>query len=386
MKTSFIIFVSIVLCVYTICNIYIHARACQLLEIFGRHRAWFSLFFWIVALSLIATQVMRINGFSSALFDIVFIIGSFWIAVMLYGFLSAITIDIIRLVSWMCNIRLGFNFYNYMIFKAIMFGVICVAFSVIFALGYNNAKNPRTTNITVQIDKNAGLLSNLRVVMISDIHMGHIYGQKELARIVDVINEQNPDIVMLVGDIFDAYPEPVIEKDMGAEFSRLQTKYGTFLATGNHEYIGEREKQNSIRKGLNYLASHGVQPLLDSVVLIERSFYVVGRKDLMAGERKTIPELLQGINKQLPVILLDHQPYSLEDAEEAQVDLQLSGHTHNGQMWPLNYITGKLFEKDWGFLQKGKTNFYVSCGVGTWGPPIRTTGYSEVVVIDLKFR
>jgi predicted MPP superfamily phosphohydrolase len=88
---------------------------------------------------------------------------------------------------------------------------------------------------------------------------------------------------------------------------------------------------------------------------------------------------------QLPVILLDHQPYHLKEAEQAGVDLQLSGHTHHGQLFPLHYITRKIYEKDWGFLQKGKTVFYISCGTGTWGPPVRTAGYSEVVIVDLEF-
>ena len=386
MKVSFIIFVSIVLSVYALCNVYLYIRACQLLEIMGRYRIWFSLIFWIMALSLIVTQVLRMTNISGMFFDVAFIIGSFWIAIMLYGFIMAFASDIIRLLAWICNIRFGINFYNYMILKAIVFGIVCVALSLLFVLGYNNAMRPQPTHITIPLNKYAGELTELRVVMISDIHLGHIYRQKELARIVDVVNEQNPDIVVIVGDIFDAAPEMVIEHDFGIEFARLQTKYGAFAVNGNHEYIGARTQHNAMKDGMNYLASHGVQPLLDSVVLINSNFYVAGRKDLTNGTRKTIPELLQGINKQLPIILLDHQPYLLNEAQEAEVDLQLSGHTHHGQMWPLNYITGMLFEKDWGFLQKGQSNFYISCGVGTWGPPIRTAGYSEVAVIDLKFK
>ena len=91
------------------------------------------------------------------------------------------------------------------------------------------------------------------------------------------------------------------------------------------------------------------------------------------------------LRRRLPVILLDHQPLNLEEAAQAGIDLQLSGHTHRGQMFPLNYITTRMYEQDWGFLQKGKTNFYISCGTGTWGPPIRTSGYSEVVIIELEF-
>jgi predicted MPP superfamily phosphohydrolase len=95
---------------------------------------------------------------------------------------------------------------------------------------------------------------------------------------------------------------------------------------------------------------------------------------------------LRDIDARLPVILLDHQPNNLEEAEQADVDLQLSGHTHHGQLFPLHYITGKMYEQDWGYLRKGKTQYYISCGTGTWGPPVRTSGFSEVVIIDLAFR
>ena len=385
MKMSFIIFVSVVLVVYVVGNSYLFVRGYQLLEILGRYRVWFTVVFWMLALSLIATQTLRMKSFSGRFFDAVAIVGSLWVAIMLYGFIIALTVDITRLAGWMLKVRLNLNHNDYLLMKGIAFGVICFVLSMILAVGYNKAHRTLTTYIKIAVEKNAGQLTDLRVVMISDIHLGDIFGRKELSRIVDVINEQNPDIVMLVGDVFDSSPEPVIEKNMGVEFNRLQSKYGTYMATGNHEYIGERVQRNGMSSGLKHLMLHGVQPLLDSVVLIDNSFYVVGRKDLMGGARKTIPELLQDVNKKLPVILLDHQPYLLNEAEEAGVDLQLSGHTHHGQMWPLNYITRKLFEQDWGFLQKGKSFFYVSCGVGTWGPPIRTAGYSEIVVIDLEF-
>jgi predicted MPP superfamily phosphohydrolase len=217
--------------------------------------------------------------------------------------------------------------------------------------------------------------------MVCDIHLGQVYGRKSLARIVNVMNEHRPDIVVLVGDIFDGNPEPVIKKDMGVEFSRLQAPYGSYFVNGNHErYGGERGKIVA-----DYLALRGIKPLLDTVALIDGSFYLAGRIDRSTHTRKSIPELLHDIDRWLPIILLDHQPFYLEEAEQAGVDLQLSGHTHRGHLFPLNYVTDKIYEQDWGFYRKGKTNYYISCGTGTWGPPIRTAGSSEVVIIDLEF-
>jgi predicted MPP superfamily phosphohydrolase len=342
--------------------------------------------FWIAALSFIVVSILGMKGVSGLFFDSVFfMMGSCWIAVMLYGFLILLAIDISRIIGWAGNIRPDFIYLNYPLTKSIMFGAICFVLTIILSVGYNNANRLRVTPVKIALDKKAGTLSGLRVVMASDIHLGHINGRKSLARIVDVMNEQCPDIVLLAGDIFDSSPEPVIREDMGVELERLQTKYGAYVVSGNHEYIGERGRHHAKNFALNYLSSHGIKPLLDSVVLIDNSFYVAGRNDRSVGARKTIPELLHSIDRKLPVIMLDHQPYRLDEAEHAGIDLHLSGHTHHGQLWPLNYITAKLFEHDWGYLQKGKTNFYISCGIGTWGPPIRTAGYSEVVIIDLKF-
>ena len=379
-------FFIIVFSVYAIGNTYLFVRGWQSLEILGQQRVWFAVLFWMVALLFIVFSILGMQGVSGTLFTVFYKIGSSWIAVMLYGFLILAVIDILRLAGWAVNIRPDFIYRNYLFSKAVMFGAFCLVLSIIIAVGNSNANRLHVIHKKIVIDKKAGQLAGLRVVMASDFHLGHINGQKMLARIVDVMNEQKPDIVLLAGDVFDSSPEPVIKKNMGAEFDRLQTKYGAYFATGNHEYIGERAMKNAKETILGYLSSHGIQPLLDSFVLIDSSFYVAGRKDRSSATRKTISEILHGIDPQLPIIMLDHQPYHLDEVEQAGIDLQLSGHTHHGQMWPLNYITRKLYEQDWGFLQKGKSSFYVSCGVGTWGPPIRTAGCSEVVVIDLEFR
>jgi len=384
MKSTFIMFFTIVFCVFTVGNIYLFVRGWQSLEILGRQRVWFAVIFWIVALSFIISQSLRMKGVTGTFSDVLFVTGSYWVAIMLYGFLVLFVIDLLRIVGWAGNIRPDIIYRNYLLSKVIMFGAVCILLSVILAVGYGNAQRLRTSHVKISVDK-AGHHTGLRVVIVSDVHMGYIIGRKFLARVVDTINEQKPDIVLLAGDIFDMSPEPVIKQNMGVEFDRLQSKYGVYMVSGNHEYIGKREDRNAMNTVFDYMASHGVHPLQDSVVLIDSMFYVAGRKDRSAGTRKIMSELLHGIDRQFPVIMVDHQPFHLEEVEQAGVDLHLSGHTHHGQMWPFNYVTRKIYELDWGYLQKGASHFYISCGVGTWGPPIRTAGYSEVVVIDLEF-
>jgi len=383
---SFVFFLLAVILVYVAGNSYLFVRGWQSLEILGRYRIGFAAVFWIAAFSFIITKMLETKVEPGALFDVFYLTGSFWIAVMLYGSLFLLAFDLLRIAGWACNIRPEFVYANYPLSKAVAFGAVCVALSVIFTAGYRNAHRPKPTYATVEIEKKAGELSRLRVVMASDIHLGHLHGHKKLARIVDVVNEQQPDIVFLAGDILDGDPAPVIKKDLGAGFARIQSKYGTYIITGNHEYFGDRTMPNALKKTLEYLASRGVVALLDTAILIDGSFYIAGRKDLSIRSRKTLPEILRDADMQLPVIMVDHQPYRLCEAEQAGVDLQLSGHTHHGQMWPMNYITGRLFEQDWGYLKKGNTHYYISCGAGTWGPPIRTAGYAEIVVVDMIFQ
>ena len=352
---------------------YMLIRGWQALETLGRMRIAFVVLLLFPVLSFTLARMRFVSG---ALYDVCHVIGYFWLVAVLYGFIILFIIDILRIIARFGNIKPGFIYRNYPRTKAIMFLIIFIILSAILTAGYFNAQLPRTTHLTIPIEKNAGQRTTLRIAMASDFHLGQFYGRKSIARIVNTMNRYSPDVVVFTGDMFDGNPEQVILKDMGAEFSRLQTRYGAYFVNGNHERG---------RIAINYLSSRGIQPLVDSFVLIDSSFYLAGRKDRSSGMRKTIPELLHGIDKLLPIILLDHQPYHLEEAEQAGVDLQLSGHTHHGQLWPLNHITGTIFEHDWGMIQKGNTNYYISCGTGTWGPPVRTAGYSEVVIIDLVF-
>jgi predicted MPP superfamily phosphohydrolase len=160
---------------------------------------------------------------------------------------------------------------------------------------------------------------------------------------------------------------------------------GVYAIPGNHEYIG------GIQKTLPYLESINIKELRDKVLVLPNGVQVIGRDDRdnrQMGEenrRKTLKELMVGLNKTFPVIVMNHQPFNLDEAVDEDVDLQLSGHTHHGQLWPLNYITKAVFELSWGYLKKGNTNFYVSSGFGSWGPPVRLGNTPEVVVFNLKF-
>jgi len=201
---------------------------------------------------------------------------------------------------------------------------------------------------------------------------------------VDMVHVIRPDIVLLCGDIVDEDLGPVIENNLGEMLRSIRSRYGTYAVTGNHEYIG------GVDAACRYLSDHGVKLLRDEAVLIDGSFYLVGREDRSIRQftgmtRRPLWSIMKGVDRSLPVIMMDHQPLRLSSAVENGVDLQVSGHTHHGQLWPANIVTGLIYEVSRGFKKIGGTSFYVSCGFGTWGPPARLGNRPEVVHIYVRF-
>jgi predicted MPP superfamily phosphohydrolase len=200
-----------------------------------------------------------------------------------------------------------------------------------------------------------------------------------------MLEKAEPDVILLLGDIVDGDLGPVLRGDLLKYFTRPETRYGLFAITGNHEFIGGAERT------LSYIESKGIRVLKDETVFLPGGIQIIGRLDRVssrfrAAERLPLVKLTENCDPSGPLIVLDHQPLNLDEAENCGVDLQLSGHTHNGQMWPLNYITNLLFEVSYGYYRKGNTQIVVSSGFGLWGPRVRSGSRSEVVVIDISFK
>ena len=167
---------------------------------------------------------------------------------------------------------------------------------------------------------------------------------------------------------------------MAEELRNIKTTQGVYAITGNHEYYGENPYATE-----TYLKTAGITYLRDSSVLVNNSFYIVGRDDKTNTNRKTLKDVMRNVDASKPVILLDHQPFHLNEAQENKVDLQISGHTHNGQFFPGNLFVKGMYELAYGYMKKGTTHYYVSSGLGLWGPQYRIGTQSELVVIDLKY-
>ena len=227
--------------------------------------------------------------------------------------------------------------------------------------------------VAIDLDSNGRIGQPQTLVMASDLHIGYHNRRSDLARWVDLINAEKPDLVLIAGDIIDYSFRPVIEEDMAAEFRRI--KAPVYACLGNHEYIaGEPDAEK-------FYNNAGINLLIDTAVTLN-DITIIGRDDRSNRNRKKLDDF--NINDSNYTILLDHQPYHLEEAEQCGIDFQLSGHTHRGQVWPLSWITDMLYECSWGSHQRGTTSYYVSSGLGIWGAKYRIGTQSEYVVAKIK--
>jgi predicted MPP superfamily phosphohydrolase len=199
-----------------------------------------------------------------------------------------------------------------------------------------------------------------------------------------MLSELKPDLTLFLGDILDGEIGPVMRSDLLSEFQCPECKSGIYAITGNHEYIG------GAYQTIPYIESKGIRVLKDEIVLLPQGIQLIGRYDRSSTsfngkERLSLEELMKNVDKTKPVILLDHQPYNLYQSEKNGVDLQLSGHTHKGQLWPITFMVKNMYEVSYGHKIKGKTNIIVSSGFGIWGPRIRLGSRSEVILVNIKF-
>jgi len=310
--------------------------------------------------------------------------GSFWLAAMVYFLLIAAAFDVLRLLNYFVPFYPAWARQNYEATKQVLALSSAGLVILILVAGYVNALSPRVRYLSFHIPKKADGIRSLTVTVASDLHLGTIVGRKRIGRIVETINGLNADLVLLPGDVVDEDLGPVFRENLGDSLKSIRSEYGVFSITGNHEHIG------GVEAACKYLAEHGIRVLRDRVVRVEGGVYLVGREDrsisqFEGNQRKPLDELLAGVDKSYPMILLDHQPFRLSEGASLGADVQLSGHTHHGQLWPFNHITQAVYEVSCGYLLKGQTHVYVSSGLGTWGPPVRIGNRPEIVHLTLGF-
>lgn len=304
-----------------------------------------------------------------------------WYISMIYITLSLLTLEVLRLSNhwrhWFPKIVTT----HWKQTKLSLFFIILIGVAALMSHAYHKVQNPVVKNVYVTLDKKAGNnRDSLTIVMMSDLHIGEVIGKKLVQKYVALSNAQHPDMVVIVGDVID-YESRFAEKaHIEEDLKQLKAPLGVYIVYGNHEYRANRNAK------YRWLKKTGATLLIDSVAMPDSSFYLIGRDDNINKKRKPLQALMKGVDKDKPVIVLDHQPWSFAEMEMNGVDLGLHGHTHNGQLWPYPLVLKFVYECAYGYYRKGPTQFYVSSGIGIAGPPYRVGTQSELVVIHVKFK
>lgn len=378
-----IIFFAVFFTIYTALNYYVFIRGWQALTALPALKPIYLILFVIIAYGYVFAKVFY-KFLPPFLYDVWLSIGAFWFAFLVYFLLLILSIDLVRTIDSLFHFLPRFIYNDLEQTKKITALIVVVIASIIVLLGNLNKRDITIKTLHLSLPKDDGRLNELNIAFAADLHLSTIDGEKLLAKIVEKINSVKPDIILFAGDVVDDKAEVLKSRGIGQSFKYLKAKYGIYAINGNHEFI------NGVGPSVKFLEEYGMKVLRDGSELIDRGFYVIGREDVAMNQftgkkRKTLANIIQTVEENYPLILLDHTPVKLEQAEENGIDLQLSGHTHHGQIWPGNIITNLIYEISSGYLKKGDTQYYVTSGAGTWGPPVRTGSKSEILNIKIKF-
>ena len=294
----------------------------------------------------------------------VYIIGTSSIIILLYLFMLFLVLDLGRLTHLVSRTLLYNSWWTAGSIAVFMFGL--------FLYGHLHYKHKYRETLTITSDK---VTKPMKAVLLSDLHLGYHNQRDELHRWIDIINEEKPDVILIAGDIIDGSLRPLKEQRMYEEFCRL--KAPVYACLGNHEYYSGEPG------ALQFYQQAGIHLLRDSIAEVG-DLCIIGRDDATNFRRRPLSELAETVSQSHFSIVLDHQPHHLEKAEQAGIDFQFSGHTHRGQVWPISWITDRIYECSWGRHQRGNTHYYVSSGMGIWGGMFRIGTRSEYVVLEIR--
>ena len=386
-----------ILAAYLCGNIYIFARGLQSLRAITPTKrlrplgimmqCGFSVIFWMAALSFFVAMFARNASLPQWLSSTLNGVGSAWLVFTLYMVLALLVVDITKVVFY--QIRRFLSRFGFLL------SAIVVA--VVLHCGYNNYRNPQIKELEIDFSPVATAAEavaadsvavwdkelpvgkkNLKIVALSDVHLGYSTDKEDLARYVGMINSLLPDIILIGGDLIDNSVVPLWEQHMYEELGQLKAPMGIYMVPGNHEFI------SGIEKSVEFLKNTPVVLLRDSVVVLPGGVQLVGRDDRSNRNRASVEELMARVEKDAPVIMLDHQPYELCLKDSLGVDLQLSGHTHRGQIWPMNLLIDRMYEQSYGYRKWENSHVVVSSGLSLWGPPFRIGTQSDLWVINVE--
>lgn len=344
-------------------NVYIYVRLFQAVPPVGTGvRIAVAAGLVLLSLTFIASMMLRHVELPAWLSQGLFRFGAVWLLFLLYMIPALVLTDVAG--HFFPAFRQGF-------------WVAVLLDAAVLFYGNWNYRHPRVETVRLTLP-NTGAGVPRRIVAVSDVHLGEGTGQKQLARYVDLINAQRPDVILIAGDLIDNSVRPLWRDGMAEELNRLQAPMGIYMAPGNHEYISGMEAVEA------FLKQTPITLLHDSLVRLPGNLTLIGRDDRMNRRRAGLSSLMKAVPDGSSVIVLDHQPYNVQRADSLGVDLLFCGHTHRGQVWPITWVTDAIFEQSHGYRKWPRSHVYVSQGLSLWGPPFRIGSFGEIVVFELE--
>ena len=361
--------------IYALPNIYLYHR---LKQVFVKKRSsvlFKSIFIAWVALYPLANILHRY--FDGFFFTYLVMVTEYYLPVMLYLFLFYLLADLGLFILKKLKI-ISLKWMETPKFKMMLFGTIILLVTIIMCKGIYNFNHTVIRQYTVNVDKKSANLNQLKIAMAADFHLSDVTHKYFMHQFMEKINAMEPDIVFFVGDIVETDQSSAKMRYFEKQIRKIDAKYGVYAVEGNHDIYRRNHS-------FDFIKNAHIKLLQDTVITINNSFQVIGRRDRHHKNRKTVVELLNNASDTLPVFLLDHQPYHLENVYQHGIDIQFSGHTHHGQLFPLNYITEMIYELSWGYKKMNNTHFFVTCGAQGWGPQVKTGSQSEIMEVIVNF-
>ena len=265
-------FFIVFLTVHTLVNLYIAIRGYQALELVPKYRPWFIAFMILMFVAYLAGRTLEKTWYGAIPISLHWI-GAFWFVAMLYTTLMLLLVDFSRIANLIFPFIPSIPVKSFLHLKFYAFTAIASITALIIIGGHINAWHPKITELSLYLPKKAGNMDSMRIVAASDIHLGTIIGPRKTAKLVKTIQNLNPDLILFPGDVVDEDVKPVIAQDLGKCLENLEAPLGVFSSTGNHEYIGGGEPS------IQYLQQSGIHVVRDTALLINNSFYLIGRED-----------------------------------------------------------------------------------------------------------
>ena len=302
--------------------------------------------------------------------------GYFALPYLLYLFLFVLLFDLLLALNRLLGI-VPRKVVDSPPFKTILFCLLLGLAAAVVVKGSLDYDRMKVNAFRIEVPRRASALTHLRIVLAADFHLGDTTHKRFLAAFPERINALQPDIVLIPGDVLEGDREGGTT-EFERCFRRIRSAYGIFASPGNHEYHGNGQ--------MGFFQRAGIKMLEDSLAVIDRAFVLAGRNDAHSRSRLELAALISGAPPDLPLIVLDHRPTPLAELRGRNVDVQLSGHTHHGQMFPFNIVTSIQYELSWGYKKIENTHLFVTSGIQAWGPQVRTAGQSEIMLIDVTFK